>query len=164
MVFFQENPISLIFPAVLIATIFSDLFSMRIPNRFSLVLILGFIFFAGLTAMPFEAIAWHAAAFILTLLIGFSLFAAGWVGGGDVKLASAAALWLGLELLPAFALYFSVFGLLLTIAILMVRQMPLPVQLHGVGWVVRLHDRKTGVPYGIALAAAGLLLFPQVMS
>lgn len=157
-----ENPISLIFPAVLIATIFSDLFWMKIPNRFSLILILGFVFFAGLTAMPVGAVVWHVAAFAVVLFIGFALFAAGWVGGGDVKLASAAGLWLGFDLLPAFAIYFSFFGLLLTVAILMARRMPLPAQFHGVGWVARLHDQKTGVPYGIALAAAGLLLFPQI--
>jgi len=30
-----------------------------------------------------------------------------------------------------------------------------------VTWIERLHDRKTGVPYGIALAAAALLVYPQ---
>ena len=29
------------------------------------------------------------------------------------------------------------------------------------GWLMRLHDSKTGVPYGIALAGAGLLVYPD---
>jgi prepilin peptidase CpaA len=29
------------------------------------------------------------------------------------------------------------------------------------GWLTRLHSPKEGVPYGIALAAAGLLLYPE---
>ena len=29
------------------------------------------------------------------------------------------------------------------------------------GWVARLHERDSGVPYGIALAAAGLIIYPQ---
>jgi prepilin peptidase CpaA len=33
--------------------------------------------------------------------------------------------------------------------------------LNGQGWLVRLHNPKEGVPYGIALAAAGLLVYPQ---
>ena len=33
--------------------------------------------------------------------------------------------------------------------------------LAGQGWIVRLHDAKEGVPYGIALAAAGLLVYPD---
>jgi prepilin peptidase CpaA len=28
-------------------------------------------------------------------------------------------------------------------------------------WVMRLHDKDNGVPYGVALAAAGLLLYPE---
>jgi prepilin peptidase CpaA len=29
------------------------------------------------------------------------------------------------------------------------------------GWLMRLHDSQTGVPYGIALAGAGLLVYPD---
>ena len=28
-------------------------------------------------------------------------------------------------------------------------------------WIARLHDAKTGIPYGIALAAAGVMVYPQ---
>ena len=41
-----------------------------------------------------------------------------------------------------------------------VRRWPLPLQLRQVAWIDRLHDSKVGVPYGIALAAAALLLYP----
>ena len=40
------------------------------------------------------------------------------------------------------------------------RKMPLPVMLTSQDWLVRLHSPKEGVPYGIALAAAGLLVYP----
>ena len=38
--------------------------------------------------------------------------------------------------------------------------MPLPAALARFAWVARLHNGKTGVPYGIALAAAGLIQYP----
>jgi prepilin peptidase CpaA len=40
------------------------------------------------------------------------------------------------------------------------RWLPLPVMLSSQSWLVRLHSPKEGVPYGIALAAAGLLVYP----
>ena len=57
--------------------------------------------------------------------------------------------------------YFDPVGGALTLAILYVRKWPLPTSLLRQGWIARLHDKATGVPYGIALAAAGLALFPQ---
>jgi len=41
------------------------------------------------------------------------------------------------------------------------RGVPLPAMLTSQGWLVRLHDPKEGVPYGFALAAAGLLVYPE---
>jgi prepilin peptidase CpaA len=37
---------------------------------------------------------------------------------------------------------------------------PLPATLSSQGWLVRLHSPEEGVPYGIALAASGLLVYP----
>jgi prepilin peptidase CpaA len=47
------------------------------------------------------------------------------------------------------------------LALLFWRGVPLPEMLISQNWLVRLHDPKEGVPYGIALAAAGLLVYPQ---
>ena len=37
----------------------------------------------------------------------------------------------------------------------------MPPQLATTDWLARLHKKDNGVPYGIALAAAGLLLYPE---
>jgi prepilin peptidase CpaA len=50
---------------------------------------------------------------------------------------------------------------MLTLLIIFLRNMPLPAMLSGQGWLVRLHEPKGGIPYGIALAAAGLLVYPN---
>ena len=41
------------------------------------------------------------------------------------------------------------------------RGLPLPVALISQDWLARLHSPREGVPYGIALAAAGLLVYPD---
>ena len=38
---------------------------------------------------------------------------------------------------------------------------PLPAMLAGQEWAMRLHRLDAGVPYGIALAAAALLVYPE---
>ena len=44
---------------------------------------------------------------------------------------------------------------------LMFRNVALPMFLTQENWAVRLHQKKGGIPYGIALAAAGLLIYPK---
>ena len=39
--------------------------------------------------------------------------------------------------------------------------MPLPRWALNIGWLSHLHDRGTGIPYGIALAVAGLVIYPE---
>jgi prepilin peptidase CpaA len=105
--------------------------------------------------------ALHAAAAGTVLLIAFALFAMGWIGGGDAKLAAATALWLGFDNLPAYLIYASLFGGVLTILLIQFRQLPLPAVLFRQPWLRRLHDKDAGVPYGIALAAAALTVYPE---
>jgi prepilin peptidase CpaA len=49
----------------------------------------------------------------------------------------------------------------LTLLVIQFRGLPLPAALLGQDWVERLHRRNAGVPYGIALAAAALLIYPD---
>ena len=83
-------------------------------------------------------------------------FARGWIGGGDAKLAAATALWLGFDQLLNYLIFASLFGGVLTLAILRFRLMPLPALLANQEWAKRLHRMDTGIPYGIALALAAL--------
>jgi len=61
----------------------------------------------------------------------------------------------------AYGLYASIFGGILTIGMIRFRLMPLPATLAEQDWVKRLHKLDGGVPYGIALAAAALLIYPD---
>ena len=95
------------------------------------------------------------------LVVAFICFARGWIGGGDAKLAAATALWLGFSHLFDYLVYASLLGGALTLMIVQFRHMPLPQLLAGRDWAERLHRQGGGVPYGIALAAAALLVYPQ---
>ena len=138
-----------------------DLTTMTIPNWLTSALALSFFAVAPLAHMPLAEIAQHTAVAAVTLLLGMAFFAKGWIGGGDAKLMAAVALWLGwAQALPYFVIA-SVLGGGLTLLILGYRNLPLPAFVLRQAWAMRLHDRAEGVPYGLALAAAGLLIFPD---
>lgn len=96
----------------------------------------------------------------LVLVATFTLFALGTIGGGDAKLAAAAALWLGPEGTLAFLVYTMLIGGVLAVAVLALRTIPLPATLYGQPWVARLQSPRTGLPYAVAMAPAALLALP----
>ncbi len=151
----------LLFPALMAFAASSDLFTMTISNRLSLALTGGFFLMAPLTGMNLPDIGMHLAAAALVLAISFIFFWRGWIGGGDAKLAAATALWFGFGHLLDYLLYASLFGGALTVLLLQFRRLDLPQALAGQKWIQRLHDAGAGVPYGIALAAAALLVYPH---
>ena len=151
----------LLFPALMAFAAASDLFTMTISNRVSLALAAGFLALALLGGMGAYDILWHAVAGASVLAVAFFCFAMGWVGGGDAKVAAAAALWIGFGHLMNYLLYASLFGGALTLLLLQFRQWPLPYSLAGQTWLIRLHDKASRVPYGIALAIGALMIYPD---
>jgi prepilin peptidase CpaA len=151
----------LLFPALMAFAAASDLFTMTISNRVSLLLAAAFLVLAVASGMAPNDILSHLGAGALVLAVAFACFAMGWVGGGDAKIAAAAALWFGFAHLMSYLLYASLFGGMLTIALLQVRQWPLPYALTGQAWLMRLHAKESGIPYGIALAIGALMIYPE---
>ena len=150
----------LVLPFLLALAAGFDLASYTIPNRLSLAIVAVFIAFAAISGLPGAAWGAHLAAGLVALAAGFALFAAGWIGGGDAKLFAATALWFGFGDLLYYALIAAVLGGGLTLALLMMRRIPLPGALIRQSWIARLHDDKSGVPYGVALAAGALVVLP----
>jgi prepilin peptidase CpaA len=150
-----------LFPATMAFAASSDLFTMTIANRVSLILCAGFVVLGIMTGMSATDMLWHLGAGGLVLVVAFILFSFGWIGGGDAKLAAATALWLGFAHLFDYLIYASVLGGVLTVLLIQFRLLPLPQLLAGREWIERLHCRGGGVPYGIALAAAALLVYPH---
>ncbi len=150
-----------VFPIAVIFAAAMDLFSMTIPNRISLVLVGGFFCLAPFAGLSIQDIGMHVLAGLMMLAITIVLFARNYIGGGDAKLASAVALWLGFGDLLDYAIGASLLGGLLTMAFLVFRQIPLPYAWAQAPWIERLHTPRGGIPYGIALAAAGLIVYNQ---
>jgi len=151
----------LLFPALMAFAASSDLLTMTISNRLSLALAGGFFLLMIVTGMGLHAAGMHVAAAVIVLVVAFVFFSQGWIGGGDAKLAAATALWFGFDYLLDYLIYASLFGGALTLAIIQFRKIPLPAMLARQSWILRLHETDAGIPYGIALAAAALAVYPK---
>lgn len=90
----------------------------------------------------------------LVFLLGFGCFAAGWMGGGDVKLAAAAVLWLGAEQAIGFLLLTAILGAGLAWPLLIIGRRRANPPAPAISATTR------EVPYGPALALAGIALLP----
>lgn len=149
------------FPFAMAMAAWLDLLTMKIPNRFVIAFAALFFVAAFAIGMPPQTIAMHIGAGVAMLVVSFLLFIPGWIGGGDAKFFAATAMWLGWQPLLEYALLSSIFGGGLTLLIVVSRAYPLPEFLVRQEWAYRLHHPKTGVPYGIAMAVAGLFMFAE---
>ena len=153
-----------IFPLGMAYAAASDVFTMTIPNR--VVLIVGAAFFAAapfLPGMDLSTFGLHLAAGAVVLVVSFALFGFGWIGGGDAKIAAVAAMWIGLPHTLEFLVWTSLVGGGLTLVLMIARRRLLPAFAVRQEWIMRLHDSESGVPYGVALAAGALIVYPQTM-
>ncbi len=139
----------------------SDLVRYEIPNSLSLALVAAFALLA--TELPLPAVIDRVLAGLTVFGLMSLLFAAGICGGGDVKLLGATALWMGWSHLTAFLLVMALAGAVLALTLLILRR------LAGSGVVVatgvrprRIFAKDAGVPYGVAIAVAGVSMIPQL--
>jgi prepilin peptidase CpaA len=138
-----------------------DALTMKIRNFVVVLLLVGFAALAPLAGLGVAEIGWSAGAGALVLLLGFGFFALGWIGGGDVKLAAASTLWIGAERVIEFFTFTALFGGLMALLLLQMRGLALPAPLQGTAMFTRLDSSRPGVPYGLAMALAVLVVFPQ---
>ena len=135
--------------ALLLVACFFDLRSRTIPNGLNLavaLLAIPYWWSTGLAFWPDLAMQAGVAAFVFALFA--CVFALGAMGGGDVKLIGALALWLPWPAVVVMLVIMSLAGGALTLAMLIRKQLA----------------RRQGpleVPYGVAIAFAGLWLIGQ---
>jgi prepilin peptidase CpaA len=149
------------FPTLMALSASMDLLTFTIPNRLCAALALGYLVFAALLGVSAHDILLNISCAAAILAIAFVMFSLGWVGGGDAKLAAATAAWVGWAGILDYGLAAALFGGILTLIILVARMAPLPPAFGRIDWLARLHNASAGVPYGIALAAAGLMQYPN---
>lgn len=153
---------ALLYPVIMIYAGIGDLKTMKIPNRLTSLLLVGYAVAVPLVGLTLSDVCASLIAAAIVFALGFLAFSCGWMGGGDVKLLAVSALWLGAGNLAPFVFYTSIFGALLTILLLIFRTTRLPAAWRGREWILRLHHRDTGIPYGVAIAAAAVLTYFKI--
>jgi prepilin peptidase CpaA len=124
----------------------SDFRRYIIPNWLSAAILALYILHTAMTRPPLSAIGVHIAVAVAVLAVSALLFVKGMFGGGDVKLLSSLALWVGLVGLPRLLLTMAIAGGIVALFFVAVRW-----RTNAGGGIA---DRR--IPYGIAIALAGL--------
>lgn len=154
--------IFVIFPFCMLFAAVSDMISMTIANRVSVILIAAFAIIAPLTGMDWATYGWHFAAGGAVLAVTFTVFAIGGMGGGDAKLLTATALWMGFNItLLQYLVLGAMLGGALTLLILLFRNSPMAAFSSSNVFLRHFADEKAGIPYGVALGVAGLMTYPE---
>jgi len=148
----------LIVPVLLLIAGVFDLTTMTIPNWISGLIAASFFAMALMVGLPLIEVFQSLGVALVVLIVGMAMFNFGWIGGGDAKLMTATALWMGWAYIPAFLLGMCLVGGVVTLALIGVRTIALPKKVSNVGWIARLHSAEEGIPYGIAISVAGILL------
>lgn len=163
----MSETLQLVFAAIfllcVIYAIITDISQLRIPNMVTIVLVAAFIPYMLLGNV--QTIWLHFAVAGVVFIVLFLSFAMGWLGAGDVKFASAIALWAGPVHGTAFLVYFALLGGLFALILLVLRsaQNTYPIiatypVLHKMsGWA-----RNKIMPYGVPLGLAALLVAPAI--
>jgi prepilin peptidase CpaA len=153
--------IFVVFPFAMIYAAVSDIFSMTIANRVSILLIGTFLVVAPFIGLSWSDFGSHLMAFAFVLSITFAMFALGAMGGGDAKLLASTALWMGFSVhLWNYILMSAVAGGVLALLILLLRKTSMSVYAGELPVLRTVIDAK-GIPYGAALAVGGLFAFPD---
>jgi prepilin peptidase CpaA len=129
--------------ALLVAAI-TDLRTRRISNWLNGAIALGaplFWWASGLS--PWPEIAMQVGIALAVFAVLAVLFAIGAMGGGDVKLLTALALWIAPAWFLQLILMMALLGGVLTIA-------------FGSWHLIHRRRERLAIPYGVAIATAGL--------
>jgi len=142
----------------------SDFRALLIPNWVIVTLAAAFAVFSLLYLEPMTVL-WHVLVALAVFLVTAVFFAINWIGGGDVKLLTATALWAGPQHVANLLLIMAALGFVIAIVLMGLRT-------HGTFIAPWLPDNmflsrlqalaKQGqCPYGVAIGAAALIAVPN---
>jgi len=134
---------------VLIVAAVIDVRTFTISNRLNLTVALGApLYWASIALVPWPGVAVQLAAGGIVFLLLAGAFHAGMMGGGDVKLASALALWFSPAGTVRFLVLMSLAGGVLTLVL--------------VAWHrAKRREGRPEIPYGVAIAFGALAILTQ---
>jgi prepilin peptidase CpaA len=137
---------------LLLGAAVEDTIRLRISNLTCIA-----IFAAGIAAMalvgPTLALWQNFVVFVGLLVAGTPLFAAGKMGGGDIKLLAATGLWFDLQGALLVLMCVLIAGGILAILLIAFRSWRRSAQTKE---GVKLRKRGGVIPYGVAICAGGI--------
>jgi prepilin peptidase CpaA len=138
--------------AMLIVAAVIDARTFTISNRLNVTVALGApLYWMSISLAPWPGMAAHLAAAAIVFVLLAGAFYTGMMGGGDVKLAAAFALWFPIASTVKFLVLMSAAGGVLTLAIL--------------GWHrAARREGRPAIPYGVAIAFGGLAILAQIFA
>lgn len=139
---------------LLTAAACQDLARLTISNIFPTLVVLLFPVWVAV-AGPEADIWMNGVNFIITLGVGLGLFALGWLGGGDVKLFAAIALWFDFSGIVPLVFYVTAAGAVLTLSLMLLRRAVPAGTRSRLEWAI--FERRGPIPYGVAIAAGAIL-------
>jgi prepilin peptidase CpaA len=139
------------YTALLLVAAATDLVSRRIPN-WTVVGLLA-LFVAWVMVRPGVSLSGALAGFGVAFVVSLGLYLIRWVGAGDSKLFSALALFAGLNMWPTL-----VMATTLTGAAIVIGAFALSPKRAGRVLTKKGREEYRGVPYGVAISVAGLML------
>lgn len=129
----------------LLAAAFTDLRSRQISNKLNAGIALGAPLFWWASGLGAGDIAWQLGIAAISLVVFAGMFALRWMGGGDVKLLTALALWVKPAIFLNLILAMALIGGVLTLA-------------FGAWHIARRQRDRLAIPYGVAIAGAALIV------
>ena len=138
--------------AILIVAAVIDVRTFTISNRLNAAVALGApVYWLSVSLAPWPGMAVQLAAGAIVFAILAGAFFAGMMGGGDVKLAAALALWFPPFATIKFLILMSIAGGVLTLGIL--------------GWHrVKRREGRPEIPYGVAIAFGALAVLAPILT
>lgn len=154
-----------LFVGLMSLALVSDAHAFRIPNRISLALIALFPVYVAAATQPVD---WMGSVGLMaaTLAVGLVAFACGVLGGGDVKLMAAGALWAGPGAAAEFFVLTALIGGIFALVFITPYRISLAFLCHAAGQT-HMRDVLLGnvIPYGFAISSAGILVItPRILN
>lgn len=142
----------------------SDYKGLTIPNLYSVFIIGAFVLSYGVLWMGgrddvFLSLASHVSSFLVVFIATVVMYNLKALGGGDSKLMSAFALWVGIQGLFPFLFYMSIIGGGLGLVALILKKYQPVNNAPEDSWVAQCQSGHSKVPYGIAIFGGALASF-----
>ncbi|MEA3057695.1 MAG: prepilin peptidase CpaA [Sphingomonadales bacterium] len=135
--------------ALLVVAAVIDMRTFTISNRLNLtVALLAPLYWLSMSLTPWPGVAIQLAAGATVFALLAGAFYAGMMGGGDVKLAAALALWFSPATTIKFLVLMSLAGGVLTLVVLAWHR-------------AKRREGRPEIPYGVAIAFGGLAILAQ---